>query len=164
MSDFAIHSLAVGGGLLALGPMPGRGGAYSADFAVLRDWGPALVVTMTTAEELAVPEMAADLAAAGIDWAHLPITDFGTPAPETEAKWPALAAHVHGHLARGARVFIHCMGGCGRSGMAVLRLMIEAGEGGGAALARLRAVRPCAVETEAQRLWAISGRPSSSRV
>ena len=45
------------------------------------------------------------------------------------------------------RVLIHCMGGCGRSGMAALRLMIEAGEAPGAALERLRAVRPCAVET-----------------
>ena len=38
--------------------------------------------------------------------------------------------------------------------MAVLRLMIEAGEAPEVALPRLRAVRPCAVETEAQMTWA----------
>ncbi len=38
--------------------------------------------------------------------------------------------------------------------MAVLRLMVEAGEDPDAALARLRAVRPCAVETGAQLTWA----------
>ncbi len=37
------------------------------------------------------------------------------------------------------------------------RLMVEAGEAGDRALARLRAVRPCAVETEAQMGWACEG-------
>jgi hypothetical protein len=41
--------------------------------------------------------------------------------------------------------------------MAVLRLMIEAGEEPGEALARLRAVRACAVETDAQLEWAEQG-------
>ncbi|MDH5531227.1 MAG: protein phosphatase, partial [Paracoccaceae bacterium] len=44
--------------------------------------------------------------------------------------------------------------GCGRSGMAVLRLMVEAGEPVDVALIRLRKVRPCAVETDAQLAWA----------
>ena len=38
--------------------------------------------------------------------------------------------------------------------MAALRLMIEVGEDPDAALKRLRAVRACAVETEAQMIWA----------
>ncbi len=41
--------------------------------------------------------------------------------------------------------------------MALLRLMVEAGEDPGAALSRLRAVRPCAVETAAQFDWAAAG-------
>ena len=52
---------------------------------------------------------------------------------------------------------IHCFGGCGRSGMAALRLMVEAGEDADEALERLRAVRPCAVETDAQLRWARAG-------
>jgi hypothetical protein len=36
-----------------------------------------------------------------------------------------------------------------------LRLMIEAGEASDAALERLRKTRPCAVETDAQRRWAV---------
>ena len=40
--------------------------------------------------------------------------------------------------------------------MAALRLMVEAGEDGVAALARLREMRPCAVETEAQMAWALA--------
>jgi protein-tyrosine phosphatase len=49
------------------------------------------------------------------------------------------------------------MGGCGRSGTAALRLMVEAGENPKAALQRLRAVRPCAVETPEQFQWAAGG-------
>jgi len=35
-----------------------------------------------------------------------------------------------------------------------LRLMVEHGEAPNAALQRLRMVRPCAVETDAQQAWA----------
>jgi hypothetical protein len=38
--------------------------------------------------------------------------------------------------------------------MAVLRVMIAAGEDADAALLRLRTVRPCAIETDAQMQWA----------
>ena len=38
--------------------------------------------------------------------------------------------------------------------MALMRLMVEAGEDADEALERLRAARPCAVEREAQRAWA----------
>jgi hypothetical protein len=38
--------------------------------------------------------------------------------------------------------------------MIALRLMVEDGEAPDAALARLRAARPCAVETNAQMRWA----------
>lgn len=57
-------------------------------------------------------------------------------------------------LRNGGKVLAHCRGGCGRSGMAVLRLMVELGEAPDVALARLRDARPCAVETQAQLDWA----------
>jgi hypothetical protein len=38
--------------------------------------------------------------------------------------------------------------------MALMRLMVEAGEDAEPALQRLREVRACAVETEDQRAWA----------
>ena len=75
-----------------------------------------------------------------------------------EAAWPEVSALAAGILSSGGGVLAHCYGGCGRSGMAVLRLMVEAGEDAQAALIRLRAVRPCAVETEAQLAWATAPR------
>jgi protein-tyrosine phosphatase len=155
--EFVIHELALGGGLLAISPMPGRTRHYAADLRRLLDWRPALVVTMVPLYELArkgAAGLPADLAAHRIGWAHLPVEDYGVPGPEVEVGWPAIAARVLNHLAESKRILVHCHGGCGRSGMAVLRLMIAAGEAPDAALVRLRQARPCAVETAAQMEWA----------
>jgi protein-tyrosine phosphatase len=157
----SIATLPLGGGTLAICPMPGREGRYAADLADLRAFGPALVISMTPAEELAARgagTLPDDLAQAGIAWRHLPVADFGVPGAETAALWPEAAAVARGVLAAGGRVLVHCMGGCGRSGMAALRLMVEVGEAPDAALARLRASRPCAVETEGQFDWAVKGK------
>ncbi|MFN4155885.1 MAG: protein-tyrosine phosphatase family protein [Paracoccaceae bacterium] len=145
------------GGTLALCPMPGRMGDYAGDLESLLAWHPALVMTMTSKLELATKgagTLPADLAAAGIDWQHLPVPDFGTPKRDTAALWPETSSRIRAILAEGGRVLVHCMGGCGRSGMAVLRLLTDAGEDPDTALTRLRAARPCAVETKAQQRWA----------
>ena len=155
-----IAELAVGGGMLGIGPRPGRGGAYARDLAEVLAWGPALALTMTTGEELATKGaegLSDDLVGAGVAWLHLPIADYGAPSGETLAAWPAASSRAREVLAAGGRVWVHCMGGCGRSGTAALRLMVEAGEEPSAALARLRAVRPCAVETPEQFDWAAAG-------
>ena len=157
MTRFKISELAAGGGRLALCPMPGRGGDYAGDLAAILGWGPALVLTMATGPELAAMGalgLSGDLAVRGIGWHHLPVADFGADSLALREGWGAASQAARAELAAGRGVLAHCMGGCGRSGMAVMRLMVEAGEAPEAALARLRAVRPCAVETEAQRLWA----------
>lgn len=151
-----IAELTGGGGVLGLCPMPGRDGDYAGDLAAVLAWRPALVVTLAQTGELAARGAAglpADLAAAGVDWLHLPIPDFGTPPVALRAKWPEISAR----LRQTPRLLIHCMGGCGRSGMIALRLLIDSGEPADPALTRLRATRPCAVETKAQMRWACGG-------
>lgn len=155
-----IAEIPAGAGRLAISPMPGRSGRYDADFRALLAWGPDLVLTMTSQTELthhgaaALPE---DLHLYQIAWRHLPITDFGTPDHQTLDLWPEASALAHHTLHQGGQVLIHCFGGCGRSGMAALRLLVEQGEAPDQALSRLRKARPCAVETEAQYLWATQG-------
>jgi len=157
MIEFAIYRLPVGGGELALSPMPGRTRHYHTDWQHLLAWRPDLVLTTTTQPELdrkGAGTLGADLGKAGIGWLHVPVPDFGVPA---DVDWPRLRDEVQAVLAQKGRVLVHCFGGCGRSGMMVLRLMIAAGEAPDAALARLRAVRPCAVETGEQMRWARLG-------
>ena len=147
-------------GVIGICPMPGRGGDYAGDWVELIAWQPALVVTLAATGELAArgaQALRGDLAAAGISWLHLPIPDFGTPPRGLRADWPRHSTRLRADLQGGARLVIHCLGGCGRSGMIALRLMIGAGEPPETALPRLRAARPCAIETKAQMRWAIGG-------
>ena len=157
MSDFAIYPVPLSHGTLAISPMPGRGGQFDADLITLLQWSPDLVLTMTTAAELAhanATDLPIRLAQAGTEWLHLPIEDFGAPHGETAAFWPTAAKRAHAILDQGGKVLAHCMGGQGRSGMAILRLMIERDIPPLEALQRIRAVRPGAVETDDQNNWA----------
>lgn len=157
-AGFAIYDLNAGGGVLGLCPLPGRHTPYVQDLEAVLAWRPDLVLSMTTLPEMTghgAGHLGEDLARHGIGWRHLPIVDFGAPGAGVAATWPAVSALAGGILASGGRVLVHCYGGCGRSGMAVLRLMVEAGEVGPEALTRLRAARPCAVETGAQLDWAL---------
>ncbi len=162
MSTYAIAELDAAGGWLGISPLPGRGGAYSDDLATLFAWRPSMVISLTPLSEMSAKgasTLGADLARAGIEWRHFPVEDFGVPGEAVGSEWSDLSRDAHHLLHQGARVLAHCYGGCGRSGMVLLRLMVDAGEVPTAALARLREVRPCAVETGAQLMWAGVGKP-----
>lgn len=155
MDDFAIYEMAVGGGTLALCPLAGRGGDYTGDLTRVRAWRPDIVLTMVEAQELAAKgavRFGADVRPAV--WLHFPTVDYEVPDAAQVEGWVEIEGKILACLAHGGRVLVHCMGGCGRSGMAALRVMIAAGETPEKALKRLRDVRPCAVETEGQMAWA----------
>ena len=156
-SEFAIYPINVGAGQVALSPIPGRSGNYEADLSSVLRWSPSIVLTMTGQSELdrvGATNFGSDLGHAGVAWHHLPIVDFNTPSIDVDNLWPDVADQCAKVLAGGGRILSHCFGGCGRSGMMALRLMIDAGEEPRAALTRLRATRPCAVEKNAQFIWA----------
>jgi protein-tyrosine phosphatase len=146
---FELAEIAMGRGVLGLCALPQAG-----DVAALQAWRPDLVLTLVErAEAVALsPDLEGALVAAGIAQRWFEIADYGVPVGD----WAGLSGDLHAVLKVGGRVVIHCRGGCGRTGMIALRLMEEAGELD--ALARLRAVRPCAVETEAQMDWALQAR------
>jgi hypothetical protein len=160
IEPFSIHEvrLPTGGGI-GISRMPGRSGDLAGDAELLRGWGAGLVLSMTTSDEMAAKGAAGlggMLAVRGILWRHFPVMDYGAP-DGFETRWPALAQELHALLDRGGRILTHCMGGCGRSGMAAMRLLCERGMEPEEALATVRAVRPCAVEREPQRDWAAAG-------
>lgn len=155
-----INELDLRAGRIGICRMPGRGGDYPADLAVIAAWSPALVLSMTSDAEMArqgAGGLGADLRKLNIDWAQLAVQDFTAPTPDMAADWHDISTRAAEILARGGKVLAHCMGGCGRSGAALLRLMIEAGEAPDAALTRLRGVRACAVERPGQFEWACEG-------
>ena len=157
---FAIDAISAGRGKIALSPVPGRFGAYADDIRLIARWAPGLVLSMTTLDEMdqaGASGLPDDLASFGCGWLHLPVVDFGTPGGTSAQIWPDASAQARQVLATGGRVLVHCRGGCGRSGMAIVRILADMGEPPDAALKRLRAVRGCAVETQAQMRWAGGG-------
>lgn len=155
-----IYGVEAAPGMLGISPMPGVLDGVEADVARIAHWGAGLVLSMTGDGELeraGVGALGPALVARGIAWRHLPVEDWGWPSEEVRCLWPDAAAAAHAVLDAGGRVLAHCRGGCGRSGMAVLRLLVERGEAPRAALARIRAVRSCAVEAPGQYDWAAEG-------
>jgi len=156
-----VYAVSAGQGILAISPMPGVGGDFAGDVQHLIEWKPALVVSLVSEAELATAGatgLGPRLVDAGARWEHLPIHDFGVPDDAFDEAWPVVSANARRALTGGGRILVHCRGGCGRSGMVALRLMIELGEAPDDALARLRAVRPCAVETPQQMAWAMAAK------
>ena len=160
MSDYPIFELPIGRGVGAISPIPGRSGAYMRDVSALLGWAPDLVISMIglpEMERVGAESLGSDLLAADVAWRHVPVTDFGTPNANTMLIWLDVEAQALNILNDGGLVLAHCHGGRGRSGMAILRLMVALGEEPIEALSRLRTVRPCAVETDAQFTWASGG-------
>ena len=158
MSQLVIYALQVGGGTLALTSMPGRGGDYAGDLDTISSWKPGLVISTATEVEMfqaGAQDFGSDIQSRASRWVHLPIEDFNAPPRTVLDEWPSVSSAVRHALSGGGRVMLHCKGGCGRSGMLVLRLMVECGEQPDKALVRLRALRPCAVETGEQMAWAV---------
>ncbi|WP_420005064.1 protein-tyrosine phosphatase family protein [Arenibacterium sp. LLYu02] len=157
----SLHALSVGDGILALCQAPGIGGNYKEDLRLIREWRPSIVITLTTRVEhviMGIETLGSDIQGLGSRWFHYPVDDYQTPPRDAQERWREISTLARKALGGGGRVLVHCKGGCGRSGMAALRLMIDSGEPPEAALARLRAVRPCAVETDAQMAWAFGPR------
>ncbi len=154
---FEIYEIEAGGGWLALGELPGLGGALDEDLSRISEWGATMVLSLTQSDE--VRALGIDLPnesqnTQNIAWRQFPIEDYCVPEGATSQSWAALSLQIRDLLQQGCRIFVHCRGGCGRSGMVILRLLVELGELPEVALERLRAVRFCAVETEAQLAWA----------
>ncbi len=130
-----------------------------ADVAAVAAWGAETVVTLMEQAEfgvLGVGHLPESIARAGLGWYHWPIPDGGIPDVEFEHRWRAHAADLHGRLAAGRRLFVHCRGGLGRSGVIAARLLVEAGAEPHAAIDRVRAARPGAIENADQESYVLA--------
>ena len=158
MSEFEISELSFGDGVIGMSPIPGAKGDYAKEMQEWLAWKPDAVLSMTGHAEmkkLGSADIPDDLRDANVQWLHFPVDDFQAAPADRDMLWDPISQTLHRILNEGGRVIVHCRGGCGRTGMAVLRLMIEAGEHSEDAMNRLRGIRPCAVETRHQKDWAL---------
>lgn len=160
IEPFRIDELSLeGGARIGICRLPGRSGDLEADLAVIREWHPDLVVSMTEIPEMTekgAGALMARLGEIGLAHQHFPVRDFGVP-EATDTLWPTLGRQLHAVLDRHGRLLLHCLGGKGRSGMVAMRLLTARGIAPDEALLRIRDARPGAVETEAQEQWGAGG-------
>jgi ADP-ribosyl-[dinitrogen reductase] hydrolase len=128
-----------------------------ADLQAIRDWGASAVVTLIEDFEfglLGVPDFGTKVAAA-FRWLWLPIPDGGVPGEEFESRWDEAGPELHGRLAAGERVLIHCRAGLGRTGLVASRLLVEAGMEPRQAIRAVRGARRGTVETRVQERYVL---------
>lgn len=127
--------------------------SLASDLETLRDWGARGLVSLMEEHEFAalgVQSLPERIEALGMCWWHLPIRDMETPDERFEARWVNIGGELRRLLGEGISIAVHCRGGLGRTGMIAARVLVELGSEPGAAIARVREVRPGAIETRAQ--------------
>lgn len=89
----------------------------------------------------------------GMTECHLPVPDFHAPTPE---QLTTAVQTVKAAVAADEAVAIHCAAGLGRSGTVAACYLVELGSDWKAAIERIRALRPGAIET-AEQVEAVAG-------
>ena len=128
-----------------------------ADLQAIRDWGASSIVTLIEEFEfglLGVPEFRTKVAVA-FRWLWLPIPDGGVPDEEFESRWNEAGPELHGRLAAGERVLVHCRAGLGRTGLVASRLLVETGMTPAQAIRAVRGARRGTVETLVQEQYVL---------
>ena len=128
------------------------------DLDAVHDWGATAVVTLLEPKELIllrVQGIGEGVLRRGMLWFHLPIADVSTPDEGFERRWDVAGEELRTLLRRGCDVLVHCRGGLGRAGTIGARLLIELGMEPAAAIRRVRAVRPGAIETREQERYVL---------
>ena len=130
-------------GRLAVMNRPGMYTSLGEDLAFLHGERVGAIVSLTT--------MPLDIEAvrrAELEYLHEPVPDFTAPGPEQLGRIIEFIARQSEELER--LVLVHCGAGLGRSGTVAAAYLVRGGLEPGAAIERVRKLRPFSVETAEQ--------------
>src|SRR5450830_1718429 len=144
--DPADHGLQ---GAIGLTVAPGARG-LDADLDHLQEhYGMKLLVSLLEPKEyerFGIAELPQRARAKGIEHVRFPIPDWSAPPAARMSDFLRLIEKIVRRVRSGDTVVIHCFAGIGRSGTVAASCLVFLGLEPGAAIARVRAVRPGAVE------------------
>jgi ADP-ribosyl-[dinitrogen reductase] hydrolase len=92
----------------------------------------------------------------GIKYLHFPIVDAGVPTEADEKRWQEeISPFVLNELTQGKKVFVHCKGGLGRTGIIAARILFDADVLNDAdeIMRIVRTARSGAIENRIQEEW-----------
>lgn len=153
------------GGRLGLGCCPGhrltsvavvpRRASLNADLDRIAAWKPHMVLTLMEEDELAyvgvtTKALSEAFAEHGVGWLHLPIPNLEPPDHRFEKAWVDLWPKLDIALGQGARLFLHCYAGLGRTGTVASLILMNYGLSARDAIRTVRAARPGSIETMGQ--------------
>lgn len=125
----------------------------SSDLAAVKEWGASLIVTLITKPEfkiLGVLDFEDKIKETGIDWLHFPIHDGGVPNAGECNVFERMIETISNEIMSNRKVFIHCRGGLGRSGLVVCQALKRMGFEPKKSLKLARSWRRGAVENKIQ--------------
>lgn len=137
-----------------------------ADIRTIAEWGAATVITLTETDEMAmlgISHIGDEVAAAGMQWLHMPIADMKAPDGRFDEAWSAHGEQVLQQLQDGKRVLVHCRGGMGRAGTVAAFILTRLHVPAEFAIQQVRAVRQGAIETPHQIAWLEQTSPEKPR-
>lgn len=152
-----------GRGMLGMSFCPGKSqangltGSWSRDLRIdltrIHEWGAQCVISLIESQEfveLGVCQLPETVNSLGMHWRHAPIRDRDVPNIAFLRTWSTLKDEILNYLNSEKNVFIHCMGGLGRTGMVAAMLLMEAGFTTEEAISTVRFSRPGTIETIGQ--------------
>lgn len=168
-SPLQIASIHFNGGEIGMSICPGKKGPSTTygkhlwdrdlfiDMADVRDFGACAVITLLEDYEfdaLGLNRMTFNRAVVNnnMEWRHIRTLDGGIPDERFDDIWYDVKTHtIDPILAAGGKVFVHCRGGLGRTGLVVAQYLLEEGHGSPEEIMELvRAARPGAIENSMQ--------------
>lgn len=146
-------------GDLVLMPCPGRRPGASRqsllheELTELRTLGVTWLVTLMERREMegfGIGRLGEDVAAFGMNWAHMPIADFCAPDEAFEQQWLRYGPAIQDFLVDGGRLGLHCLAGLGRTGTVAARILVELGYSPPRAVTAVRKARPGSIQSSEQ--------------
>jgi atypical dual specificity phosphatase len=123
------------------GLVAGMGRPDPEAWALLAEEGFRAVLTLTEGPPPGDPE------AAGLELLHVPLEDFGTPAPKDLER---CARFIDEQVRRERPVVVHCFAGQGRTGTVLAAWLVLGGLSPEDAVKEIRRLRPGSLETPGQ--------------